>query len=80
MGVVVAILLVLLVLPIRALAGQTIARSAPTAGQEYIVHSGDTLESIAARVGGSDVAGLVHRLAVETGSTVVVPGEHLLIP
>jgi hypothetical protein len=80
LGLVVVALLVLLALPIRALAGQTIASAAPTAGQEYIVHSGDTLQSIAARVDSSDVAGLAHRLAIETGSTVVVPGEHLLIP
>jgi hypothetical protein len=80
LGVIVVVLLVLLLLPIRALGGRTIAGSAPAAGQEYVVRSGDTLASIAERVGGSNVAGLERQLADEAGSTVVVPGEHLLIP
>jgi hypothetical protein len=79
-----AVLFVLLMLPLRALgAGSTIPNSGPVVGQVYVVHSGDTLHSIAARVDGSDgagVAGLTQRLAREAGSTVVVPGEHLLIP
>jgi len=77
---VVVVLLVLLMLPLRALGGQTIAGSVPTAGQEYVVRSGDTIASIAARVDGTNVAGMERRLAAEAGSTVVVPGEHLLIP
>jgi hypothetical protein len=80
LGVVVVVLLVLLMLPIRALGGQTSAGSAPTAGQEYVVRSGDTLASIAERVGGGNVAGLERQLAGEAGSSVLVPGEHLLIP
>ena len=80
LGVVVVLLLVLLMLPIRALGGRTVAGSAPTAGQEYVVRSGDTLASIAQRVGGGNVAGLERQLAGEVGSTVLVPGEHLLIP
>jgi hypothetical protein len=80
LGVVVVVLLVLLMLPIRALGGKTIAGSAPTAGQEYVVRSGDTLASIAERVGGGNVAGIERQLAGEAGSTVLVPGEHLLIP
>jgi hypothetical protein len=80
LGVIVVVLLVLLMLPIRALGGQTIAGSAPTAGQEYVVRSGDTLASIAQRVGGGNVAALERQLAGEAGSTVLVPGEHLLIP
>jgi hypothetical protein len=80
LGVIVVVLLVLLMLPIRALGGQTIAGSAPTAGQEYVVQSGDTLASIAQRVGGGNVAALERQLAGEAGSTVLVPGEHLLIP
>jgi hypothetical protein len=75
-----AILLVLLMLPIRALGGQTIAGSGPTQGQEYVVRSGDTLASIAAQVDGGHGARLEQQLAAETGSTVLVPGEHLLIP
>ena len=80
LGVVVVGLLVLLMLPIRALGGRTMAGSAPTAGQEYVVRSGDTLASIAERVGGDNVSGLERQLAGEAGSTVLVPGEHLLIP
>jgi LysM domain len=80
LGVVVVVLLVLLMLPIRALGGQTIAGSAPTAGQEYVVQSGDTVASIAERVGGGNVAALERQLAGEAGSTVLVPGERLLIP
>ncbi len=80
LGVVVVVLLVLLMLPIRALGGRTIAGSAPAAGQEYVVRSGDTLASIAERVGGDNVSGLERQLAGEAGSTVLVPGEHLLIP
>jgi hypothetical protein len=74
------VLLVLLMLPIRALGGRTIAGSAPTAGQEYVVRSGDTLASVAEQVGGGSVAGIERQLAAEAGSTVLVPGERLLIP
>jgi hypothetical protein len=77
---VVAVLLVLLMLPIRALGGKTVAGSAPTAGQEYVVRGGDTLASIATQVGGGNVSGMEQQLAAEAGSTVLVPGEHLLIP
>ena len=80
LGAVVVVLLVLLMLPLRALGGSTIAGVAPTAGQEYVVRSGDTIASIAARAGGSNVAGMERTLAAEAGSSVVVPGEHLLIP
>jgi len=73
-------LLVLLMLPIRALGGKTIAASSPTAGQEYVVRSGDTLASIATQVDPGRLAALVQQLAHEAGSAVVVPGEHLLIP
>jgi hypothetical protein len=79
-GAVVAVLLVLLMLPIRALGGQTIAGSAPVSGQEYVVQSGDTLASIAARVDPGNVPGMLQRLEAETGSSAVVTGEHLLIP
>jgi hypothetical protein len=80
LGAVVVALLILLMLPIRALGGKTIAGASPVAGQEYVVQSGDTLASIAARADSGNVAGMVQRLADETGSTVVVPGEHLFIP
>lgn len=77
---VVAVLLVLLMLPIRALAGSTLADAGPAAGQTYVVKAGDTLTSIAQRTGAADVAGLTAKLAAETGSSVVVPGEHIFIP
>jgi hypothetical protein len=77
---VVAVLLVLLVLPIRAFGGKALAASVPTAGQTYIVKGGDTLASIARQVDPSDAGAMAQRLAHEVGSSVVVPGEHLLIP
>jgi hypothetical protein len=84
LGAVVLVLLVLLMLPIRALGGKTIAGSGagagPVAGQQYVVQSSDTLASIAARVDRNDVAGVEKKLVNETGSSVLVPGEHLLIP
>jgi hypothetical protein len=76
----VAVLLVLLMLPIRALGGRTIAGAAPVAGQVYVVQRGDTLGSIAARADAGQAPLMAKRLAAEVGSTVVVPGEHLLIP
>jgi LysM domain len=76
-GTTVVALLVLLLLPIRALGGTTVTASP---GREYVVRSGDTLGSIAARMGGRNVASMERRLADEAGSTVLVPGEHLLIP
>jgi LysM domain len=80
LGAVAVALLVLLALPIRALGGKTVAQSGPTAGQEYVVRSGDTLASIATQVDRTNVAGIEQRLASEAGSTVLVPGEQLLIP
>jgi hypothetical protein len=77
---VVAVLLVLLMLPIRALGGSTLADAGPTAGQVYIAKTGDTLASIAQRSGVPDTAALVSQLVTETGSPVVVPGEHIGIP
>ena len=79
-GAVLAILLVLLALPIRALGGSTLAQSAPAHGQEYIVKAGDTLASIATRADPAHSASLTERLVRETGSSLVVPGEHVFIP
>ena len=78
--VVAAVLLILLALPLRQLGGSTLAQAQPTPGQEYIVKSGDTLASIAARADRADAGALTARLAREVGSTVVVPGEHIQIP
>jgi hypothetical protein len=80
LAAVVVVLLVLLMLPIRALGGKTMAQSGPISGQEYVVQSGDTLASIATQVDRADEAGTEQRLASEVGSTVLVPGERLLIP
>jgi hypothetical protein len=82
LGAVVLVLLVLLMLPIRALGGRTIdgAGAGPIAGQQYVVQSGDTPASVAAQVDRNDVAGVEKKLVNETGSSVLVPGEHLLIP
>jgi hypothetical protein len=79
-GIVVAVILVLLMLPIRAFGGSTLASAGPTPGQEYIVKSGDTLTSIAERVDPSHASSMVARLVAETGSDVVVLGEHIAIP
>ena len=79
-GAVLAILLVLLALPIRALGGSTLAQAAPAQGQEYIVKAGDTLASIANQADPGHAASLSGQLAHETGSGWVVPGEHIFIP
>ena len=78
--VVVVALLVLLALPIRAVGGSTLAQAAPAHGQEYIVKAGDTLASIARQADPTHAAALAGRLAQETGSNVLVPGEHVFIP
>jgi hypothetical protein len=80
LAAVVAILLVLLMLPLQALGGATLADAGPAVGQTYIVKAGDTLTSIAQRTGVTNVPALIAKLAAETGSTVVVPGEHIRIP
>jgi len=80
LAAVVAVLLVLLMLPIRALGGSTLADAGPTPGQVYVAKTGDSMASIAQRTGVSDVAAMTARLVTETGSSVVVPGEHISIP
>jgi hypothetical protein len=79
-GAVLAILLVLLALPIRALGGSTLAQAAPAQGQEYIVKAGDTLATIANRADPAHASSLTAQLARETGTSSVVPGEHIFIP
>ena len=76
----VAVLLVLLALPIRSLGGSTLAQAAPAQGQEYIVKAGDTLASIAGRADPAHAGSLTGRLVRETGTSQVVPGEHIFIP
>ena len=80
LATVVVALLVLLALPIRAFGGSTLAQAAPAQGQEYIVKAGDTLASIATRADPAHAASLTERLVRETGTSLVVPGEHVFIP
>jgi hypothetical protein len=80
LGAVVVALLVLLALPIRSFAGSTLAQAGPAQGQEYIVKAGDTLASIANRADPAHAASLTGQLARETGTSLVVPGEHIFIP
>jgi hypothetical protein len=80
LATVVVALLVLLALPIRAFGGSTLAQAAPAQGQEYIVKAGDTLASIATRADPAHSASLTERLVRETGTNLVVPGEHVFIP
>jgi hypothetical protein len=80
LGAVVVGLLILLALPIRLLGGSTLAQAAPAQGQEYIVKVGDTLASIANRADPAHAASLTEQLARETGTNLVVPGEHIFIP
>jgi Tfp pilus assembly protein FimV len=79
-GAALAVLVVLLALPIRALGGSTLAQAAPAQGQEYIVKAGDTLASIASRADPAHAAALTQELLHVTGTGVVVPGEHIFIP
>jgi hypothetical protein len=80
LATVVVALLVLLALPIRSFAGSTLAQGGPAQGQEYIVKAGDTLASIANRADPAHTASLTGQLARETGTSLVVPGEHIFIP
>ena len=73
-------LLALLALPIRSLGGSTLAQAAPAHGQEYVVKAGDTLTSIADRADPAHAASLTGQLVRETGTNLVVPGEHIFIP
>ena len=49
-------------------------------GMDYVVQPGDTINSIARDVNPTDPAQARSLLVHELGSTVVVPGEHVLIP
>ncbi len=81
----VAVLVVALALPLSGTGGHSHATgSAPAetgAGTSYTVQPGDTLWSIAERVDPTaDPRPLVARLAAQTGSESVVPGERILVP
>jgi hypothetical protein len=49
-------------------------------GMDYVVQSGDTLNSIAQEMNPVDPGEARSLLVRELGSQVVVPGEHVLIP
>lgn len=90
LGAVVAVaLLAALAVPVQALGGSTISgRSAATGveaglpdGSLYVVQEGDTLASIAHRMDPvGDQAALVAALRKTVGSSVVVPGERIVLP
>jgi hypothetical protein len=82
LGVVVTGLLVALALPWGggqsrfSASGATLAHHAV-----YVVQPGDSLWSIAQRLDPSgDPRPIVDQLTGQTGSSTVVPGEHLLLP
>jgi LysM repeat protein len=49
-------------------------------GMNYVVQPGDTVSSIAQNMNPTDPAQARALLVHELGSSVVVPGEHVLIP
>src|ERR1700722_7253989 len=73
-------LLVLLALPIRAFGGSTLAQGAPTQGAEDIVKAGSTQSSNPFRAFPPRASSLTGQLTLETGTGLVVPGEHIFIP
>jgi nucleoid-associated protein YgaU len=82
---VIAALSLLLALPLSGTGGRSHTTGSAPAGNghavEYTVRPGDTLWSIAQRVDPTgDPRGLVERLAAQTGSETVVPGERLSLP
>lgn len=84
-----AVAVVLLSLPLRSLAGVTVdGQVTPAAspgglapGSVYLVHAGDSVRSLASRMGGSgSLVANELRLERAIGSSVLVPGEHVHIP
>jgi nucleoid-associated protein YgaU len=76
-----------LALPLSALGGSAARPGRPNGtgatagGTVYVARPGDTLWSIANRFDdGGNARPLARALARETGSAVVVPGEHIAIP
>jgi hypothetical protein len=60
--------------------GALSSSSALSAGQTYVVQGGETLSTIARLVNPEHPSIAYSALRKEIGSTVVIPGEHLLIP
>ena len=54
--------------------------SALSAGQTYVVQGGETLSTIARLVNPEHPSIALASLEKQVGSSVVIPGEHLLIP
>ncbi len=80
-----AIFVVALALPLSGTGGHSHATGSALAetgnGVTYTVQPGDTLWTIAERVDPTaDPRPLVARLAAQTGSDSVVPGEHIVLP
>ena len=80
---------VLMALPLRALgtvtvSGQQTPGGTPGGlmdGTPYVVQAGDSIPSIARQLSPSgNQAALVSAIQREVGSSVVVPGEHLILP
>jgi LysM domain len=82
--VVMGVLLGVLALPLSGTGGHShpIGSALPVAGPiTYVVQPGDSLWSIAERVDPSgDPRPLMARLALQTGSDTVVPGERVVLP
>jgi LysM repeat protein len=84
-----AVCIALLALPIKAMGSQTVTGQVTpngvttglSDGSLYVVQPGDTLSSIALRINPEgDQAALVRALRSTVGSSVVVPGEHIVLP
>jgi hypothetical protein len=62
------------------LSGDLANSSVLASGMNYVVQPGDTINSIARDMNPTDPAEARSLLVDELGSTVVVPGEHVLVP
>ena len=88
-GVAAGVLLVLLALPVQALGGVTATgKAAPGGvvagladGSLYVVQPGDTVASVAHELNpAGDQGALQAKIRGVVGSSVLVPGEHILLP
>lgn len=89
LAAIVTALVLVLALPLRSLgtvttSGVVTPGGTPSGlgdGTPYVVQPGDTLASIARAINPSgDQSKLVSELRSEVGSSVVVPGEHVILP